>query len=92
MNYIKDDKGNTYYINHFNNQEDSFKKVFRFSGLKKNSQIPTIYEDSKGKKVNEFTKGRIAKNHWIYEFIYEDGKHFYIEIDYNNEFLYLTKK
>lgn len=40
MNYIKDDKENKYYINHFKEQEDSFKKVFRFSGLKKNSQLP----------------------------------------------------
>lgn len=80
MNYIKDSKGNTYYINHFNNQEDAFKKVFRFSGLKKNSQIPPKWLDS------------TWKWHWIYEFIYEDGKHFYIEIDYNNNFLHLTKK
>ena len=92
MNKISINKDTDVRVDTFNWQTSPNGNKFRLSGLKKNSQIPTIYEDSKGKKVNEFTKGRIAKNHWIYEFIYEDGKHFYIEIDYNNKFLYLTKK
>ena len=80
MKYITDDKGHKYYVDNFDYQEDSFKKQFRLSGVKKNSQIPAKWLDN------------TWKWHWVYEFIYEDGKCFYIEIDYNNKFLYLTKK
>lgn len=80
MRYITDDKGHKYYIDHFKNQDDAFKKVFRLSGIRKNSQLPAKWLES------------TYKWHWFYDFIYEDGKQFSIEIDYNNKFVQLIKK
>jgi hypothetical protein len=53
---------------------------FRLSGIRKNSQLPAKWLES------------TYKWHWFYDFIYEDGKQFSIEIDYNNKFVQLIKK
>lgn len=52
---------------------------FRLSGLRKNLKLPS-------KWIN-----KTEVWHWIYRFIYEDGKQFEIEIDYNNKFVNLIK-
>jgi len=80
MNKISINKDTSIRVDTFEWQTSPNGNRFRFSGLKKNSQLPP--------KCLENT----WKWHWIYEFIYEDGKHFYIEIDYNNKFLNLNKK
>jgi hypothetical protein len=80
MNKILINKEKSIRVDTFKWQTSPNGNKFRLSGLKKNSQIPAKWLDN------------TWKWHWIYEFIYEDDKHFYIEIDYNNKFLHLTKK
>ena len=64
---------------------------FRLTGLRKNSQLPVIYVNEKGEIVNKYAKDKIEKYHWIYTFLYEDGKQFEIEIGFDDKFLKLTK-
>ena len=65
----------------FETQISNTGRTFRWSGMRKNLQVPE-------KWVNKETK-----NHWIYEFKYldEQGGYFSIEIDYNDNFYKLMK-
>lgn len=72
-------------------QQGSLGNPFRQYRLRINEQMPVKYFDINGKEVNQFTKNRIEKYHWIYSFTYEDGNDFEIEVDYNNNFVKLYK-
>jgi hypothetical protein len=74
MNYINLPNNGKIYID-FRVQVGSIGNAFRLSGLKKVLNKPSRY-------IN-----RVEKWHWIYTFIYEDGKTFGIEIDYNDHFV-----
>lgn len=64
-----------------NTQISKLGRPFRYSGLRKNLQLQS-------KWIN-----KIEKWHWIYSFIYLDEQEgfFDVEIDYNDNFVSLTK-
>jgi hypothetical protein len=66
----------------FDTQYSKLGRPFRWSGIRKNMQVPE-------KWIN-----KELKSHWIYEFKYldEQGGFFDVEIDYNEKFYRLTKK
>lgn len=80
MNRIKIKNDIYVSIDHFDWQTSPSGEKFRLTSLKKNLQIPAKWI------------GDSFKYHWIYTFIYESGRTFEIEIDYNDKFLSLTKK
>jgi hypothetical protein len=71
----------TYIFLNFETQTSKLGRPFRLSGTRKNLQLPEKWVD------------KVLKNHWIYSFIYLDEKAgiFEIEVDYNDNFLKLTK-
>jgi len=73
-------KGNKVFLNQ-QIQLDKNNKQFRYSGLRKNSQLPS-----------KWIKARGDCWYWIYTFIYLEGGIFEVEIDYNDKFVSLTKK
>lgn len=80
MNFIIINKDISVRIDIFNWQTSPNGKNFRLSGIRKNSQLPAKWI------------GNTYKWHWLYDFIYEEGKKFSIEIDYNNKFVQLIKQ
>jgi len=68
-------------------------REIRYSGIRKNGQVASIYVDEKGKVVNQYAKNKIEKSHWIYSFIYLDtGEIIEFEFNYFDKFTCVLKK
>jgi len=80
MDKIKINSETTIYLN-FETQISKLGRPFRLSGTRINLQLPE-------KWINN-----VIKNHWIHTFRYLDEQDgfFEIEVDYQNNFLKLTK-
>ncbi len=78
MNSIKI-KDHIIRVDHFDWQDTPLGERMRLISVRKNSQLAPIW------KKDNFGKNCLYY-HWIYTFIYENGKLLEIEIDYNDKF------